>query len=127
MNVMTERGFARRRCIDATATIALWTAALAVIAMLLLFVGYLLYLGAGSVSRHFLTGFPSELPAGGGVGPEIFTSFYILFLTLFFTLPVALAAGIYMQEYASTGWFRALVQFSAESLATVPSIVMGLF
>jgi len=127
MNAMIERGFARRRFMDAVATVALWTAAIAVIAMLLLFVGYLFYLGAGSVSWHFLTGFPSELQAGGGVGPEIFNSFYILILTLIFTLPIALAAGIYLQEYATTGWFRALVQFSAESLATVPSIVMGLF
>jgi phosphate transport system permease protein len=124
---MTERGVAVRRYVDAAATVALWSAAIFVLMLLVLFVGYLVYLGAGAVSWHFLTGLPSELKAGGGVGPEIFNSFYILLLTLLFTVPIALAAGIHMQEYATTGWFRSMVQFSAESLATVPSIVMGLF
>jgi phosphate transport system permease protein len=127
MNAMTERGIVVRRFVNAATTVMFWCAALAVVALLLLFVGYLLYLGVGSLSWHFLTGFPSELQAGGGVGPEIFNSFYVLLLTLFFTVPIALAAGIYMQEYATVGPFRAIVQFSSESLATVPSIVMGLF
>jgi phosphate transport system permease protein len=95
--------------------------------LLALFIIYMFYLGAGALSWHFLTGLPTELTAGGGVGPEIFNSFYILILTLIFTVPIALAAGIFLQEYSQTGFFRQAVQFSAESLATVPSIVMGLF
>ncbi|MBC5809934.1 MAG: phosphate ABC transporter permease PstA [Candidatus Eremiobacteraeota bacterium] len=95
--------------------------------MLAALVGYLIYLGGSAISWHFLTGMSSEMNAGGGVGPQIYNSFYILILTLVFTVPVSLAAGIYLQEYAATGWFRSAVQFSAESLATVPSIVMGLF
>jgi phosphate transport system permease protein len=105
----------------------LWSAALFIVALLALFIGYLFYLGWSAISWHFLTGLPSEMEAGGGVGPQIYNSFYILFLTLAMTVPIALAAGIYVQEYAATGRFRDAVQFSAESLATVPSIVMGLF
>jgi phosphate transport system permease protein len=127
MIAFSERGVAWRRFVNRFATVALWSAAIAVIVLLTLFVGYLFYLGAGAISWHFLTGFPSEMEAGGGVGPEIFNSFYILLLTLLFTVPIALAAGIYMHEYAVAGWFRSVVQFSAESLAPVPSIVMGLF
>jgi phosphate transport system permease protein len=70
---------------------------------------------------------PKEKAAGGGIGPEIYNSFYILILTLIFTIPIAISAGVYLQEYARPGTFRNVVQFSAESLATVPSIVMGLF
>jgi len=117
----------QRRVIDLVATILLWSAAMGVIAMLALFVAYVFYLGAGVISWHFLTAPPSEVNAGGGVGPEIFNSFYILSLTLLFTTPVAFAAAIYLQEYARPGVFTTLVQFCAESLATVPSIVMGLF
>ena len=95
--------------------------------LLLLFMMYLFVKGAGAISWHFLTGSPSAATAGGGVGPEIFNSFYILILTLLFTVPIAVAAGIYLQIYARPGPFRTAVQFSAESLATVPSIVMGLF
>jgi phosphate transport system permease protein len=116
-----------RRFVDRLATVLLWTAALAVVFLLAAFVIYMFYLGAGSISWHFLTGLPTELSAGGGVGPEIFNSFYILFLTLLFTVPIALASGVFLQEYSREGAFRQAVQFSAESLATVPSIVMGLF
>ena len=116
-----------RRLVDQFATVSLWSAAFFIVLLLGLFIFYMFYLGAGAISWHFLFGLPSEVSAGGGVGPEIYNSFYILFMTLLFTVPISLAAGIYLQEYAATGRFREAVQFSAESLATVPSIVMGLF
>lgn len=116
-----------RRVTDRIATAALWTAASAVVGLLLIFVAYLFYKGAGAITPRFLFGYPSASQAGGGIGPELYNSFYILALTLFFTVPIAVCAGMYLQEYAGPGRFRDLVQFSAESLATVPSIVMGLF
>ena len=115
-----------RHLTDAVATVILWLMAVSIILMLIAFIAYLFYLGFGSLSWQFLTGPPSQ-QAGGGIGPEIYNSFYILVLTLAFTVPISLAAGIYLQEYARPGLFRSVVQFSAESLATVPSIVMGLF
>ncbi|MFN2449748.1 MAG: phosphate ABC transporter permease PstA [Candidatus Baltobacteraceae bacterium] len=105
----------------------LWAAAISVLVLLAFFLGYIFYLGAPHVSWHFLTSPPSEVDAGGGIGPEIFNSFYILVLTLIFTTPIATAGGIYLQEYARPGLFTNVVQFCAESLATIPSIVMGLF
>lgn len=116
-----------RRIVDRIATALLWASASTVVGLLLIFVAYLFVKGAGVVTWHFLTASPSASEAGGGVGPLIFNSFYILALALFFTVPIALCAGMYLQEYAGPGRFRDLVQFSAESLATVPSIVMGLF
>jgi phosphate transport system permease protein len=116
-----------RRFVDKIATGVLWSAAGFVVLLLAFFIIYLFVRGASVISWHFLTGFPSSSDAGGGIGPEIFNSFYILILTLIFTVPVALCAGMYLQEYAGPGRFRSFVQFSAESLATIPSIVMGLF
>jgi phosphate transport system permease protein len=121
------RSIAVRRFTDRVATATLWAAAISVVVILALFIGYIFYLGAGAISWQFLTSPPSEVTAGGGIGPEIYNSFYILALTLAFTAPIAISAGIYLQEYARPGPFRSIVQFSAESLATVPSIVMGLF
>lgn len=118
---------ARRRTVDAIMSGVLWAAAISIIVLLLFFIGYVLYLGAPVISWHFLTSPPSEVEAGGGIGPEIYNSFYILILTLLFTTPIAMAGGIYLQEYARPGLFTSLVQFCAESLATIPSIVMGLF
>jgi phosphate transport system permease protein len=116
-----------RRVVDQIATAGLWTAASLVVLLLLLFIAYEFYKGASAISWHFLTAAPSSAEAGGGVGPLIFNSFYLLFLTLLFTVPIAVCAGMYLQEYAAGGTFKTIVQFSAESLATVPSIVMGLF
>jgi phosphate transport system permease protein len=118
---------AQRRTMNSIMTGVLWAAALSIIVLLIFFVGYILYLGAPVISWHFLTSPPSEVEAGGGIGPEIYNSFYILILTLLFTTPIATAGGIYLQEYARPGLFTSLVQFCAESLATIPSIVMGLF
>jgi len=118
---------AQRRAMNSIMTGVLWGAALSMMGLLLFFVGYILYLGAPVISWHFLTSPPSEVEAGGGIGPEIYNSFYILFLTLLFTTPIATAGGIYLQEYARPGLFTSLVQFCAESLSTIPSIVMGLF
>jgi phosphate transport system permease protein len=120
-------GVRSRRLVDAIATGTLWAAAIFVIAVLAFLVAYLTIRGAYAISWQFLTSVPKETEAGGGVGPEIFNSFYILGLTLLMTVPIATLAGVYMQEYAKPGWFRSTVQFSAESLATIPSIVMGLF
>lgn len=117
----------QRRAMDGIMTGVLWAAALSIIVLLAFFIGYILYLGAPAISWHFLTSPPSEISAGGGIGPEIFNSFYILILTLIFTTPIATAGGIYLQEYARPGIFTNVVQFCAESLATIPSIVMGLF
>ncbi len=116
-----------RKIADGIATALLWVMATSIILLLAAFVAYLIYLGWNALTPSFVFGMPKEHDAGGGVGPEIFNSFYILILTLIFTIPIAVSAGVYLQEYAQRGTFRNIVQFSAESLATVPSIVMGLF
>jgi phosphate transport system permease protein len=116
-----------RKLLDAMATVVLWTMAISIIIMLAAFIAYITYLGWSALSPSFIFGVPKETTAGGGIGPEIFNSFYILILTLVFTTPVAISAGVFLQEYAKPGMFRDVVQFSAESLATVPSVVMGLF
>jgi phosphate transport system permease protein len=116
-----------RKSADAVATAILWVLASSIIVILAAFVLYMIYLGWQALTPSFIFGTPKETEAGGGIGPEIYNSFYILILTLIFTIPIAVSAGIYLQEYARPGTFRNVVQFSAESLATVPSIVMGLF
>jgi phosphate transport system permease protein len=126
-SVSATGGVRARKITDAIATGILWAMASSIIVMLALFVLYMIYLGASALTPSFILGQPKETTAGGGIGPEIYNSFYILFLTLLFTIPIAVSAGIYLQEYARPGLFRSIVQFSAESLATVPSIVMGLF
>lgn len=62
-----------------------------------------------------------------GIGSELFNTFYILILTEIFLFPIALAAAIYTVEYARQGPLISVIRFAAETLAGVPSIVLGLF
>jgi phosphate transport system permease protein len=127
LSLASTPGVRARKFADQAFTVLLWVMAGSIILLLALFIGYMFYLGARYLTPDFIFGLPKETEAGGGIGPEIYNSFYILILTMIFTVPVAVAAGVYLNEYAQPGRFRELVVFSAESLATVPSIVMGLF
>jgi phosphate transport system permease protein len=128
LNVLASSpGVKARKFADQAATVVLWTMASSIIVLLAAFIIYMFWIGTRYLTPAFIFGMPAETSAGGGIGPEIYNSFYILILTLVFTVPIAVAAGVYLQEYAKPGRFRDLVVFSAESLATVPSIVMGLF
>ncbi|GAC1362393.1 MAG: phosphate ABC transporter permease PstA [Ktedonobacteraceae bacterium] len=61
------------------------------------------------------------------VGPEIFNTFYILILAELILVPISLAAAIYLMEYARQGPLVTFIHFAAETLAGVPSLVLGLF
>ncbi len=105
---------------DFAATVILWIAALSIVALLIWFLVFILGKGLPYLNKAFFIG-------PDGVGGQLFNSFYILLLSLLFSLPVGLGAGIYLAEYAPENKLTDLVRLSTESLATVPSIVFGLF
>ena len=109
------------------ATGVLWLAGFLIIGILAAFLGYMLYKGLPVLSFDFIFGKPSDITAGGGVGPQFFNTFYILGLSMLFSVPLAVGAGIYLAEYAGNNRITDLVRLSTESLATVPSILLGLF
>jgi len=115
------------RTADRVATTVLWIIATLVVGIVLWFLGVILRSGLPILSWHFITGVPSEINAGGGVGPELFNSLYIVALTLLFLVPISLSAAIYLAEYAGRGWITEAIRFSAEALGTLPTIVFGLF
>jgi len=112
---------------DKMATVVMWLAAIVILGILVAFLVFILYKGIPVLSWNFIFGKPSETQAGGGVGPQLFNSFYILFLSLLFSIPVAVGAGVYLAEYAEDNRLTDIIRLSTESLATVPSIVLGLF
>lgn len=113
--------------IDRMATFFLWLIGILILALLVWFIGFTLYTGLPHVSWTFLTAPPSEILAGGGVGPELFNTFYIVFLSLVFSIPLGVGAGIYLAEYAGKSRLTDLVRLSTESLASVPSLIFGMF
>lgn len=113
--------------VDRAATALMWAAGIIILGILATFLIYMLYKGLPVLTWQFITGMPSDIRAGGGVGPQLFNSFYILFLSMLFSIPVAVGAGIYLAEYAGNDRLTDMIRLSTESLATVPSIVLGLF
>ena len=112
---------------DKIARAFLWFIGFMLIAILAAFLGYMLYKGLPILSPKFIFGMPSDTEAGGGVGPQLFNTIYILFLSMAFSIFIALGAAIYLSEYAKDTTLTRFIRLSTESLATVPSIVLGLF
>lgn len=110
----------KARQVDRFATMMLWIVAVIILSLLVAFLIHILGRGLPYLTNDFFNG-------PDGVRGQLFNSFYILFLSLVFSLPIGLGAGIYMSEYAPKNKFTDIIRLSTESLATVPSIVFGLF
>jgi phosphate transport system permease protein len=76
---------------------------------------------------RFLISLPSETHAGGGIGPEIFNTLYFAVLSTAFTLPVGVGAAVYIARFARSKPFVSAVRAALDTLASLPSIVYGLF
>ncbi|MGI9861028.1 phosphate ABC transporter permease PstA [Moorella naiadis] len=133
----------KARTVDRLATAFFWLGAGVILLLLIALVGYLLFKGGRWLNWAFITRPPENLKAGGGVGPQLFNSFYLLFLSMIFTIPLGVGAGIYLAEYAgrgdvnptlalpqskgATNFLLGALNLSIETLASLPSIVVGLF
>ncbi|EUJ40018.1 phosphate ABC transporter permease PstA [Brochothrix campestris] len=112
---------------DKLATGIFYSIALIICAILASIIGYVLVQGVPHISWDFLTKPSESFSAGGGIGPQLFNSFYLLFLTLLISVPLALGAAIYLAEYAKNNWITKGVRLMVEVLSSLPSIVVGLF
>lgn len=126
---VVQRRRARRGALlaDRVATAVIRLTAMLLVLLLVGMVVHLLVAGYRELNLSFLTTRPKTFEAGGGVGPQLFNSFYVLALSLVFTVPIGMAAGIYMAEYARPGRVLGALRTATETLATLPSIVVGLF
>lgn len=94
------------------------------------FAGVTALVGAVAFREHlprFLIGLPSETRAGGGIGPEIFNTLYFAVLSTMVTLPIGVGAALYMARFAKQPRFVASLRTALDTLASLPSIVYGLF
>lgn len=113
---------------DRVATIVLGAIVALILVALVLIVGLILSSGASRlVDVSFLTAKPEQFKAGGGIGPEIFNSFYLLLLTLLISLPISLGAAVFLTQYAPDGPATSIAKTAIETLSSLPSIVVGLF
>lgn len=113
--------------IDKIATTIFYIIAALVVALLLFLLGRVLLKGVGMLSLDFLIGKPKIDQPGGGIGLQLFNSFYLLIISLILTIPLGVGAGIYLAEYAKEGKMLNFIRLCIETMASLPSIVVGLF
>ena len=112
---------------DRIATGIFYAAGIFLVLLLFAFAGYIIYSGRASLNLHFLTTPPLFMQKGGGVGPQLFNSIYLLILASTLSVPLGVGAGIYMAEYARPSRLTRAIRLSLETLSALPSIVVGLF
>lgn len=102
-------------------------AAIATVAILALIIGYVVVNGVGVISPEFIFGWPEGVNAEGGIWPTIVSTIYVTALAMLICTPIAVLAAVYLAEYAKQGRLVNIIRYAADTLASVPSIVMGLF
>jgi phosphate transport system permease protein len=84
------------------------------------------YQGASRISWDFFTNFPSRKAAQAGILSSWVGSVLVMFVTALFTVPISIAAAIYLEEYADKSWITDIIEINISNLAGVPSIIYGL-
>ena len=121
-----SRRLDRRRLVS-SAMVGMTTACtIFVVALLVIIIGYIAARGLSSLSFQFLIDTPKPVGEGGGIGNAILGSFLITTLASVMGMPIGIAAGVYLAEYGD-GWFGRIVRFVADTMAGVPSIIVGIF
>jgi phosphate transport system permease protein len=107
------------------ALFGLMTVALVVPVLVILAV--LVYNGAPAISLEFLLEAPADQGRAGGIFPAILGTLWLVAVALLASVPVGVAAAIYLSEYAPDNWLTRLINLAIFNLAGVPSIVHALF
>ena len=82
--------------------------------------------GLGRLDWDFFTSFPSRRPGQAGILSAWIGSTLVMLVTAFVAVPLGVAAGVYLEEYARKNWVTDLIEINITNLAGVPSIVYGL-
>ncbi len=97
------------------------------VAPILVVIVYILIQGLPSISWTFLTAMPKDGMRAGGILPAIIGTFYLTLGTAIFSVPLGIAAAIYLAEYAPENRWTRLIRITIINLAGIPSVVYGLF
>ena len=101
--------------------------ATALTALLTLYiVVYVLFKGIPNLSWEFLSTKPSYLSGNIGILPDILNTVYIVIATLVIVIPLGVGAAVYLTEYASNKKLVGVIEYAAEALSGMPSIIYGL-
>lgn len=116
-----------KRITNAAALAVFWIAGLTTVVVLGAVILYVFVNGIGHLNLAFIFTKPHGVNAEGGIWPMIVSTLYVTGLAMVIVTPIAVLAAVYLAEYAVQGRLVRIIRFAADTLAGVPSIVMGLF
>jgi phosphate transport system permease protein len=117
----------RARAIEAVAKFVTGACLVFTVLITAAIIGIIIWRGAPSISLEFIFGMPKKNMTAGGIWPAIYGTIMLTLGTALFALPLGVAAGVYLAEYAKPGPGTRVVRLSIANMAGVPSIVYGLF
>ena len=106
--------------------ILMWISVAITCGLVIFVIGFVLYKGVPNITWKLLTTKPSYLTKNIGILPDILNTFYIVIATLVVVLPLGAGAAIYLNEYATNKKLVAVIEYAAETLSGIPSIIYGL-
>ena len=94
--------------------------------LVLFLIGYVLYKGVPNLSWELVSTSPSYLSGTIGILPDLLNTLYVVMATLLLVLPLGVCAAIYLTEYAANKRLVGIIEYAAETLSGIPSIIYGL-
>ena len=116
----------KRKSFEVLMKSLMYLSLLLTLSLVLFLIVYVLMQGLPHISWNFLTSKPSYLTENIGILPDILNTIYIIFATLLIVLPLGVGAAVYLTEYASNKKVVGIIEYAAETLSGIPSIIYGL-
>ena len=123
---MKQQWTLRRKLYNGGMRGLVWLCAGLTCALLIFLIGYIFVRGLPLVTWELLSTQTSMLKGTTGILPHIASTIYIIVLSMAIVLPLGVGAAIYLTEYASNRRLAAIIEFAAETLTGIPSIIFGL-
>ncbi|MDD3114415.1 MAG: phosphate ABC transporter permease PstA [Anaerovibrio sp.] len=124
--VVHPAGISRRLLWNKGARLLIWSSAILTCLLLAFMIGYIFYRGVPYLSLELLTTQSSYVRKTIGILPNLLNTVYIIIVAMALVLPLGTGAAIYLTEYAGSRKLVNLIEFAAEALTGIPSIIFGL-
>ena len=116
----------RRKLFKWMVRAGMWLAVGITAALTVFIVGYVLIQGIPNLGWEFISTKPSYLSDTIGILPDILNTIYIVIATLVVVIPLGVGAAVYLTEYAANQKIVGIIEYAAEALSGIPSIIYGL-
>lgn len=122
-----KQGVSKQLRIEKIGFTVLTVLSIATVLPIIAVVIYVIYLGAPAMSWEFIFSMPADGMKAGGIWPAVVGTFYLTVGTAIFSVPLGVAASIYLSEYAKDNKLTQTIRLAIINLAGIPSVVYGLF